>query len=149
VAAPQQFQKAGLTFVWNSGVNGKLLDDLPPRTWLVMDMNGAAYVVPELVPRNGDGYLVLYADGSVKWEHQPPQVLAPDEAAKLKQMVRTSTRPPDGGEGGEPADGGEAAAPAAPAAPQVVVPADPDAAARAREAQARAANPDEDDAIDE
>ncbi len=145
--APEAFQKAGLTYIWNSGVNGQLADQVNARTWLLMDMNAAAYVLPELVPRNSGGYLVLYADGSIKYEMAPPQVVPEADKNRLQQAIQqggTATGPagPAGGAGGPGAGGGQATK------PEPVAPKDPDADEREKEKAARKANPDEDDAVD-
>ncbi len=141
--APQVFQQAGLTYIWNPALNGQLVDQVNPRTWMLMDMNGAAYAIPDLVPRSPGGYLVLYADGSVKYEMQPPQLVPPGAEGQLAGAVAKGAPIPDGGGTGP-----------APAAVEVVAPEpvdvqDPQAEVQRKEDAARAANPDEDDAIDE
>ncbi|MCC7492987.1 MAG: hypothetical protein IT204_11585 [Fimbriimonadaceae bacterium] len=146
--APQVFQQAGLTFIWNSALNGQLMDNLgdPARTWLLMDMNAAGAAFPDLFPQPGGiGYLVLYADGHVKYEMQPPPVVRGQDNAALRGMINA------GGGAGAPAAGGPAAGGGATPAPkpEAVAPKDPDAAERQKEAEARKANPDEDDALDE
>ena len=145
--APQVFQRAGLTYIWNSALNGQLVDQVDPHTWLMMDMNGAAYAIPDLVPRSEGGYLVLYADGSVKYEMQPPRIVPPGMEGQLQDSVANGTPlmdvPLGGGQGG-----------AAPAVVEVVPPEpvdvkDPQTAINQKEEAARSANPDEDDALDE
>lgn len=149
--APPEFQRLGLTYVWNSSLNGRLLDQLDPRTWLLMDMNGAAYLLPDLVPK-APGYLVLYADGQVKYETQPPAVMRADQVAQVRAAAGGGvaaggpTNDP-GTEFGTPPGGGPLVSPGA--APPVKVPADPDQAIRQKEETARRNNPDEDDALNE
>lgn len=144
--APEVFQKAGLTYIWNTALNGQLLDQVPDpaNTWMLMDMNAAAAMLPELgVAPQGGGYLVLYADGHAKYQPGAPPVAADAEALR-QEMTRIA-------EGGGPA----AAAPGpgggtgAPEPPTAVAPEDPDAEERAKEEEARDNNPDEDDAIEE
>jgi type II secretory pathway pseudopilin PulG len=157
-AAPDKFQKAGLTYVWNVGVNGKQLDSLPGRTWLLMDMNAAGYVIPDLIPR-ADSYLVLYSDGSVKLEHVPPQLVPNADADQLKGAVNPNAGTAGGaGNSGGPGMPGGPGAPGGPGTPggtaaapppDVVVPKDPDADRRQKEEAARRANPDEQDAVNE
>ncbi|MBI2299318.1 MAG: hypothetical protein HYU66_10325 [Armatimonadetes bacterium] len=152
-SAPERFQQAGLTFVWNTAANGKALDQLDGRTWLMMDMNAAAYVLPEAVPRS-EGYLVLYSDGSVKYEHTPPLVVKPEDKARLQQQVSQLTG--GGGGGGAPAGGG-GEQPGAGGGGNgggegdqgAVAPKDPDSEVREKEQKARDSNPDEDDAVDD
>ncbi|NUQ01533.1 MAG: hypothetical protein HUU35_16940, partial [Armatimonadetes bacterium] len=96
--APEVFQKAGLTYIWNSSANGKQLDQLGADTWLLADMNAAAFAVPDLVPQpQGIGYLILYADGHVKYEMRPPAALAnlPKEA-----LTTAAAAPAGAGAGG-------------------------------------------------
>lgn len=145
-AAPSKFQEAGLTFVWNTQANGKHLDQLD-RTWLLMDMNAAAYLIPDFVPRASTGYLVLYSDGSVKYEHVPPKVVPENLKDQLAQQVSRLTGKPaaGGGGGGQPgAQGGQEGDNS-----EANVPADPDAEVEKKEEQARESNPDEDDAADD
>lgn len=151
--APEQFARLGLTYVWNSGVNGRLIDQLDPRTWLLMDMNGAAYFTPGITPR-AQGYLVLYADGQVKYEMQPPAVMRPEDAAQVEAAAQGGAPLPGGPTPGGPTAGGPAGAPGGPMVtaggpPPVKVPTDPEAAIRQKERAARRNNPDEDDALDE
>lgn len=143
--APQVFQQAGLTYVWNPALNGQLVDQVNPRTWMLMDMNGAAYAVPDLVPRSPGGYLVLYADGSVKYEMQPPAVVPPGAEGQLQGAVANGVPIVDGGGAG----GGAAPAVVEVVAPEPVNVQDPQTDVKQKEDAARAANPDEDDAIDE
>ncbi len=145
--APEVFQRAGLTYVWNSRLNGQLLDNLPnpAGTWLLMDMNAAGAALPDLFPQpTGIGYLVLYADGHVKYEMTPPKVVSDQELARLRAQLGAGGGAPPAGGGTAPAAGGGEAPTPPPAAPK-----DPDAEERDKEEQARQANPDEDDAADE
>ncbi len=130
--APEQFQKAGLTYIWNTALNGKLVDQVD-RTWMLMDMNAAGYLLPDQFPRPSGGYLVLYTDGSVKFEMQPPLPLQGVDAEKMQQAVANPGAA--GGGGGEEV--------------KLVAPEDPEAKEREKEDSARKSNPDEDDAVDE
>lgn len=145
--APERFQQAGLTFVWNTTVNGKNLDQLEPRTWLLMDMNAAAYMIPDVIPRAG-GYLVLYADGSVKYEMQPPQIVRPADVPQLAAAARGGGAAGGGGGEAQPGAGGGGGGGGA-AEPDVKVPDDPDAEVKKKEEAARKSNPDEDDAVND
>lgn len=156
--APEKFKKAGLTYVWNTAVNGKQLDQLPPKTWLLMDMNAAAYAIPDLVPRSKNGYLVLWSDGSVKFEVNPPQVVKDSDVDTLKASVKPGDTKdpanpgapgttPGGTTPGAPGDKPDKKEPVA--APEPVVPKDPDTEIRVKEEQARTSNPDEEDAAHE
>lgn len=58
--APPALQETGLTYAWNSALNGKSLDQVPKDAWLLMDV--AAFIADPKLPKPGK-YLVLYADG--------------------------------------------------------------------------------------
>ena len=147
--APEAFQKAGLTYIWNSSLNGRQLDQVDGHTWLLADMNAAAVAIPELVPQpKGIGYLVLYADGSAKYEMQPPPGLAKINGQALSAAVQAGA-PGPAGDPNAAAGAGGATAPATPPPPKVVIPKDPDADAKKKEREAKRANPDEDDAVNE
>jgi hypothetical protein len=102
--APDPLQAKGLTFAWNTAVNGKTLDSLPGNTWLLADL--AAFIADPKVARPGK-YLVLYANGKAEAVTELPAeiVQAVQEAAKSKG-VKT-----------EPAPKTKAATPAKPADP--------------------------------
>jgi hypothetical protein len=80
--APQTLQKKGLTFAWNDTVNGKRLDNLPPRTWLLIDL--AAFIADPRVPKP-EKYLVLYADGTTKAVADVPADIAKAVEAARKR----------------------------------------------------------------
>lgn len=87
-AAPEKINQLGLSYLWNDQVNGKMLDTLPPNTWLLQDMNGAAFGASALIPPSHEGgYHVLWADGSVRWINQPAPVLKAEEVQKLKAFL--------------------------------------------------------------
>lgn len=66
-AAPELWQKLGLTYVYNDTVGGKLLDGIPnpSMTWLMMDANVMSQ--QQFPPPHLGGYNVLFCDGRVKW----------------------------------------------------------------------------------
>lgn len=158
-AAPATFQDAGLTYVWNTSVNGQSLDALSADTWLLADMNAAGWLLPDLIPRSTH-YLVLYADGRVEYQTEPPQLLPANQAANLRAQVQQAGgqagAPPANPPGGFANPGAGAGAPttpgAAPGGPGGApaagpVPDDPEAAVRREEEKARQANPDKVDAL--
>ncbi len=74
-AAPQAIIQRGNTYLWNDLLNGKGEGSLsnPAALWMMTDMNAATNKVP---PAHVGGYNVLYADGHVKWQKQPPPMRA-------------------------------------------------------------------------
>lgn len=65
-AAPQMWQRLGLTYVYNDAIGGQLLDNLPnpSTTWLMMDanvMDQTRFPAPHV-----GTYNVLFCDGHVK-----------------------------------------------------------------------------------
>ena len=62
-------QDTGITYVWNTQVNGKPLRSLDPPQWLVVEMNALSAKVP--APHWGR-YNVLYSDGKVRDEGRRP-----------------------------------------------------------------------------
>lgn len=80
--APEPLRKKGLTFAWNSAVNGKSLDAMPGNTWLLMDL--AAFIADPKVNKPHK-YLILYANGrSEAVANVPPDVERAVKAAKAK-----------------------------------------------------------------
>ena len=67
--APEALKKKGLTYAWNDSVNGKDLDRLPRKTWLLIDL--PAFIADPKLPKP-TRYLVLYADGSAEAIDRPP-----------------------------------------------------------------------------
>lgn len=91
-AAPEAWQRTGLTYVYNDLIRGHLLDSIPhpAETWLLMDCN---IMDPRFPPPHLDGYNVLFCDGHVKW--------FPKEAmAAIWTRPTETSQPPAGGEGG-------------------------------------------------
>ena len=76
--APAALKKRGLTFAWNDSVNGKSLDRLPRKTWLLIDI--AAFINDPKIPKP-QSYLILYADGTAK----AVQTLPPDIVKAVKK----------------------------------------------------------------
>jgi hypothetical protein len=81
--APLALKKTGLTFAWNDEVNGKQLDRLPRKTWLLVDL--AAFIADPKVPKP-QKYLILYADGTTAAVDKLPAdiVKVVEEARKKK-----------------------------------------------------------------
>jgi len=80
--APEALKKKGLTFAWNDTVNGKRLDRLPKKTWLLVDL--AAFIADPKVPKP-KRYLVLYADGrAVAVDAPPADIVKAVKAAQKK-----------------------------------------------------------------
>lgn len=66
-AAPDTWQKLGITYVYNDTLSGQVLDNLPnlSERWLMMDANVIA--MDKIPAPHLEGYNVLYCDGHVKW----------------------------------------------------------------------------------
>jgi hypothetical protein len=81
--APEPLRAKGLTFAWNTAVNGKQLDSLPGNTWLLADL--AAFIADPKVARPGK-YLILYANGKAEAVTELPAdiVQAVQQAEKSK-----------------------------------------------------------------
>jgi len=75
--APDALREKGLTYAWNTALNGKTLDAAPRGTWMLIDL--AAFIADPSVPKPSK-YLVLYADGRAVAVPQPP--------ADIVQQVR-------------------------------------------------------------
>lgn len=67
--APPALQEKGLSYAWNSALNGKALDAVPRTAWLLID--AAALIADPKIPKPGK-YLVLYADGRTEAVSEPP-----------------------------------------------------------------------------
>ncbi len=80
--APAALKKRGLTFAWNDSVNGKSLDRLPKKTWLLIDI--AAFITDPKVPKPRS-YMILYADGTAKAVATlPPDIVKAVKTAQAK-----------------------------------------------------------------
>ena len=107
--APPALQDKGLSFAWNTALNGRTFDAVPRTTWVLIDVT--AFITDPNVPKPHK-YLVLYADGRAEAVGQPPGDIV--EAVKQAQ---------------EKAKKGEAAPNKGSSAPKPVVPRDPKAVA--------------------
>lgn len=85
--APAALKKRGLTFAWNDSVNGKSLDRLPRKTWLLIDT--AAFITDPKIPKPLK-YLILYADGTAT----AVKTLPPDIVKAVKKAQARRRRPP-------------------------------------------------------
>jgi len=91
-AAPQGWQRLGITYAYNDMLGGQMLDNLenPSMTWLMTDAN---VIDPRLPAPHLGGYNVLFCDGHVKWL----------PADQVRQFVRL---PLPQAQGGQPGTGG-------------------------------------------
>ncbi|MBM4034910.1 MAG: hypothetical protein FJ291_24470 [Planctomycetes bacterium] len=82
--APDALQEKGLTYAWNTALNGKTIDAVPRGTWMLIDM--AAFIADPNLPKPSR-YLVLYADGRAEAVAEPPADIlkAVKEAQEKKQ----------------------------------------------------------------
>ncbi|MBM4038531.1 MAG: hypothetical protein FJ290_08455 [Planctomycetes bacterium] len=67
--APQSLQDKGLTYAWNTALNGKTLDTVPRTTWVLIDVT--AFIADPSIAKPAK-YLVLYADGRAEAVAEPP-----------------------------------------------------------------------------
>ncbi|HUT34700.1 MAG TPA: type II secretion system protein [Planctomycetota bacterium] len=67
--APPSLQDKGLSYAWNTALNGRTLDTVPRTTWVLIDVT--AFLVDPDIPKPGK-YLVLYADGRAEAIAEPP-----------------------------------------------------------------------------
>lgn len=95
-AAPEAWQKLGITYVYNDTLGGRMLDSIPnsANVWLLMDAN--VINIEKFQAPHNDGYNVLFCDGHVKWV--PRGAIAPVFQAGL---IGQQTVPGGGGGGGE------------------------------------------------
>lgn len=66
-AAPETWQRLGITYVYNDTLCGLTLDNIPNHAerWLMMDANVIS--MTSIPAPHIEGYNVLYCDGHVKW----------------------------------------------------------------------------------
>ena len=107
--APPALQDKGLSFAWNTALNGKTLDTVPRTTWVLIDVT--AFIADPDLPKPTK-YLILYADGRAEAVAQPPGDIV--EAVKKAQAKKAQDTPKKGA-----------------AAPKPVLPKDPKAPAPA------------------
>lgn len=87
--APAALKKRGLTFAWNDTVNGKSLDRLPRKTWLLADI--AAFITDPKIPKP-PMYLLLYADGTAKAvQTLPPDIVKAVKDARTRSEKKVET----------------------------------------------------------
>jgi len=82
--APDALRDKGLTYAWNTALNGKTLDAVPRGAWLMIDL--AAFIADPNVPKPSR-YLVLYADGRTEAVSEAPADIlkqVKEAEAKLK-----------------------------------------------------------------
>ncbi len=84
--APQSLQDKGLSYAWNTALNGKTLDTVPRTTWVLIDV--MAFIADPSIAKPAK-YLVLYADGRAEAVAEPPAdiVKAVKEAEAKKAQV--------------------------------------------------------------
>jgi len=68
-AAPAYHRALGLTYIWNTDLNGRKLQSSEAPTWVLTEMRALSPSVPK--PHMGL-YNILYTDGSVKKSKEPP-----------------------------------------------------------------------------
>lgn len=76
-ATPEQLEKLDLTYLWNDTFSGKRPEAIkdPSKQWLMISMNAVSEDVPAPHPK---GYVVLYADGQVRWTKEKPKLVPKD-----------------------------------------------------------------------
>lgn len=62
----------GITYVWNVALNGRSLASLEVPVWMTVEINALSPSVPAT---HRGGYHVLYTDGRVEREANPPAIL--------------------------------------------------------------------------
>ena len=70
-------RRLGLTYVWNTKLNGGELHGPGTREWMLTEINGLSGQVPAPHLRH---YNILYTDGWVQSSKEPPPTLAEHEA---------------------------------------------------------------------
>lgn len=71
-AMPANVQRSGITYVWNTRLNGRQRAALESPTWMLVEISA---LNPELPRPHAGGYQVLYTDGSVRRSPAPPDGL--------------------------------------------------------------------------
>ena len=71
-AAPAVVKEHGVSYLWNTAVNGTSLRDRQEPTWLLVDIQALDDELPG--PHLGS-YLILYTDGQVERSPMPPRSL--------------------------------------------------------------------------
>ncbi len=87
--APDALREKGLTYAWNTAVNGKTLDVVTGGTWLLIDVT--AFIADPRIPKPGK-YLVLYADGRAEAVSEPPA-----DIVKQVQEAEAKLKPKEAG----------------------------------------------------
>jgi hypothetical protein len=68
-ALPQNVQRLGITYVWNSSLSGRARASLAEPTWMLVEISA---LNPQLAAPHANRYHVLYSDGTVRKEPHPP-----------------------------------------------------------------------------
>ncbi len=71
-AAPPHYRETGLTYIWNTALNGRKLRGMDPPVWILTELQALSDSVP--APHLGV-YNVLYTDGHVRKMRVPPEGL--------------------------------------------------------------------------
>ena len=64
--------ETGITYVWNVSLNGRRLSSLEIPVWMMVEIN---VLSPSVPATHRGGYHVLYTDGRVEREVNPPAIL--------------------------------------------------------------------------
>jgi len=67
--AHARIQKHGLSYVWNTKMNGQRLNEPTPPVWLLSDIGTLSKTIK---PPHFRRYLILYSDGSIVRSKNPP-----------------------------------------------------------------------------
>jgi prepilin-type processing-associated H-X9-DG protein len=71
-SAPRALADLGLTYVWNTSLNGKPLPEPEQRQWMLVEMQA---ILPELPAPHLGRFNVLYTDGTVERVRSPHEKL--------------------------------------------------------------------------
>jgi len=71
-SADRVLAETGITYVWNVSLNGRSLSSLEIPVWMMVEINALSASVPAT---HRGGYHVLYSDGRVEREINPPAIL--------------------------------------------------------------------------
>ncbi len=71
-ALPQNVQRLGITYVWNTALNGRSRASIDAPIWMLVEISA---LNPDLPRPHNNAYHVLYTDGTVRREAHPPSGL--------------------------------------------------------------------------